>query len=528
MLRATKTDRIGIAEAERLAAQALFDQEVPPSERNIQGQFATPPTLADAMVRLARKLCPELVPVRLLDPGGGTGTFFSSVLRTYGPDGIASATTFETDPRLASVMGRLWAPFCLNVQSADFTKASPPQLDGDKPNLIICNPPYVRHHHLEVPDKTRMKKRVGRLGLELNGLAGLYCYFLLLADEWLAPGGTSVFIVPAEFLDVNYGSVVKQYLRDRVTTVQIHRFSPEDVQFADALVTSVIVLYRKSATPQRHEILLTSGPNLLAPTFTRRVPARQLDHKDKWGRFFSPGESLIRSTGHAKLGDLFSIKRGIATGANDFFILEEAAAQQLGLPNEFLRPVLPGQRFIPSDVIEANPDGLPIGIPRLFLLDCPLPRRVVSRSFPALDRYLRKGKRQHLPERYLLRGRSPWYSQEQRPPAPIICTYMGRKKKNGCTFRFIRNYSRATSVNVYLLLYPKPQLQEAIQSDGAVLERVFDYLRSLRNIESAGRVYGGGLNKLEPKELAQVEIPKEMMTEIQTLANRQVSMFGNP
>ena len=69
----------------------------------------------------------------------------------------------------------------------------------------------------------------------------LYGYFLLLAHRWLAPGGVGVWVVPAEFLDVNYGQALKDYLATRVTLHRLHRFDPEDVQFADALVSSVVV-----------------------------------------------------------------------------------------------------------------------------------------------------------------------------------------------------------------------------------------------------------------------------------------------
>jgi len=40
------------------------------------------------------------------------------------------------------------------------------------------------------------------------------------------------------------------------------------------------------------------------------------------------------------LGDIFSIKRGIATGDNGFFIVSEQQARELGFSCQFLRPIL--------------------------------------------------------------------------------------------------------------------------------------------------------------------------------------------
>ena len=93
---------------------------------------------------------------------------------------------------------------------------------------------------------------------------------------------------------------------------------------------------------------------------------------------------------------------------------------------------------------------------RLFLLDCQMSEREISERLPALGAYLEEGKANGIADRYLCRHRSPWYSQERRPAAPFLCTYLGRSdKKNGRPFRFIMNHSIATAPNVYLMLYPR-------------------------------------------------------------------------
>ena len=83
---------------------------------------------------------------------------------------------------------------------------------------------------------------------------------------------------------------------------------------------------------------------------------------------------------------------------------------------------------------------------------------------------------------------------------------MGRQKSSGSIFRFIRNHSEATAANVYLLLYPRRRLLEAERESPGILDRVFSALRLLSDDEcrSEGRTYGGGLNKLEPRELGRV------------------------
>ena len=128
-------------------------------------------------------------------------------------------------------------------------------------------------------------------------------------------------------------------------------------------------------------------------------------------------------------------------------------------------------------------------------------------SYPALWDYFEEGKARGIADRYICRHRSPWYAQEQRPSAPFLCTYLGRSdKKNGRPFRFILNHSRATAPNVYLMLYPKGLLANAFDDSPGLKRQVWEFLNGIdaEAMLSQGRVYGGGLHKLEPKELARV------------------------
>ena len=83
---------------------------------------------------------------------------------------------------------------------------------------------------------------------------------------------------------------------------------------------------------------------------------------------------------------------------------------------------------------------------------------------------------------------------------------MGRADANGGRiFRFIMNLSVATAANVYLLMYPKPAIRHSLEQP-VIAKKVFDLLKNIpmQRMTSEGRVYGGGLHKLEPRELANV------------------------
>lgn len=492
-------------EWKRIALQEALDGQKTQAERNRLGQFSTPPSLAQDILRYAGTLLPACAPIRFLDPAIGTGAFYAALRDLYPAEQVAEAAGFEIDAHYGGPARQLWNGTSLNIQVADFTRQQP----TPRFNLIICNPPYVRHHHIDSGEKARIQLRtVQACGLKIGGLAGLYCYFLGLSHAWMEDGGIAGWLIPSEFMDVNYGAAVKRYLLERVTLLHIHRFDPTDVQFADALVSSAVVWFRKTQPPEDHVVNFTFGGSLLSPRLLRSVPSVALARERKWTRF--PSADIRARLAVPTVANFFRIKRGLATGDNGYFILPEEEIAARGLPIEAFRPILPSPRYVDSDIVDGDARGIPCLARRLFLLDPRMPEEEIRKRLPTLWRYLEEGKARRLHERYLCRHRAQWYAQENRPPAPIVCTYLGRSDtKSGRPFRFILNRSQATVANVYLAMYPTPVLVAALVSDPGLIEKVWHVLNRITpdQLLGEGRVYGGGLHKLEPKELENVPVP---------------------
>lgn len=493
-------------ESRRIALQAELDGQKTSAERNQLGQFATPTALARDILAYARTLMHEPNDVRFLDPALGTGSFYSALEHAFPASAIRSAQGFEIDPHYGEPAKELWQGSRLQLTMGDFTDQEP---RPDR-NLLICNPPYVRHHHMTNDQKGKLQVRAhAACGTKIAGLAGLYCYFLGLSHAWLAPGAVSGWLIPSEFMDVNYGRAVKRYLLNKVTLLHIHRFDPKDVQFADALVSSAIVWFRNEAPPADHSVRFSFGGPISNPTIERNVSTVDLVDEAKWTRF--PVSSVRARNTAPTISDFFKIKRGIATGDNGYFIMDEATIEARQLPMECFRPILPSPRYLRDDCISARADGTPEVERRLFLLDPRMSEDAISQRYPSLWAYLEEGKQKGLHERYLCAHRTLWYAQENRPAAPIICTYLGRgDSKSGRPFRFIWNKSAATVANVYLTMYPVGRLADAVQADGSIMEKVWQVLNRItpEQLLGEGRVYGGGLHKLEPKELANVPVPE--------------------
>jgi methylase of polypeptide subunit release factors len=77
----------------------------------------------------------------------------------------------------------------------DFTRVVADGLRPPAPNVILANPPYVRHHHMDRKDKERLQRLAFKMtGVDVNGLAGLYVYFLLLATAWMEDSGIAAWL----------------------------------------------------------------------------------------------------------------------------------------------------------------------------------------------------------------------------------------------------------------------------------------------------------------------------------------------
>ncbi|WP_257183572.1 Eco57I restriction-modification methylase domain-containing protein [Corynebacterium cystitidis] len=487
----------------RQEIQVSLDNERTALERNIAGQFATPPELARDIMRaaIARHATDS---INFLEPACGSGSFISSLYLESQNKTVVSVEGYEIDQRFSDTAQRLWKGLGAIIHHDDFLQATPSKLAS----LVVANPPYSRHHHLDADRKRRYKhKAKAASGIDINGLSGLYVYFILSTHAWLAPGAVSAWLIPSEFLDVNFGVALKEYLLENVALTHIHRFEPEHVHFSDATVTSSVVIFENRNRRPNDKVKFSTGGLLHNPVKEHHIQIGELDPEEKWSPIFH-GRRRQETKDVPRLGRYFTIRRGIATGNNKFFIRAREELKQLGIRKEHVTPILPSSRYVQQSVVDADDQGFPLGVPQLGLINTSLNPAQLSMADPSLKKVLEAAD-EKVRGGYIVRNRTPWYKQERREVAPFLLTYMGRSSNSrDKSLRFILNKSQAIATNGYLMLYPKGDLEVALKNNAVTLEDIHEVLNSISNqdMSDGGRVYGGGLQKMEPKELASLEV----------------------
>ncbi|MFZ0749542.1 MAG: Eco57I restriction-modification methylase domain-containing protein, partial [Pyrinomonadaceae bacterium] len=489
--------------AKRASKKATARSRTRLSKNYEEETHLTPPELAREIADYAVSLLDGDSKINFGDPAVGTGTFFSALLRVVPRERITSAIGIDISPRQVAATQWKWAHKGLRALVGDYLHME----RLPRRNLILANPPYLRHQEIRPKYKENLRNRVAdKYRIPLSARSGLYVYFLLLSHEWMKPDAIAAWLIPSEFMQTEYGAAIRHYLTHKVELVRIHQFGHDDPQFENAMVLPCVVLFRNRAPHGDDLAVLSDGGTLKSPTRNKLVPIEELRGQTKWT--INSGRSKYASS-EFKIADIFSVRRGIATGANDFFVLERTKAVALGIPQRVLRPLLPKARTLPSDIVEREPDGYPQLNIHLCLLDCDMSEEQIEKRHPRLFAYLLTAKNLGILGRYLVRNRHPWYKQEQREPAPFLCTYMGRSHGNRPPIRFIWNKSDAVATNTYLMLYPRAPLAALLREEPMLHKDVFVLLQQTarETMSEQWRVHAEGLYKIEPGELLEVRLP---------------------
>ncbi len=425
-------------------------------------------------------------PTRVVDPGAGSGRYLLAAAKSF-PE--ARLFGVDVDP-LAALMLRANLAACgladrAEVRVSDFRTLSLPPADGS--TLFLGNPPYVRHHSIPPEWKEWFAVTAKRHGLKASKLAGLHVHFFLATAEHARPGDYGAFITSSEWLDVNYGKLVRDLLLDGLGGQSLHLIDASVFPFDDVATTGMITCFKIGDSPAAVKLRRVRSVGQLGRLEGGRgVSRKRLAASDKWSVLTRPSPKLPE--GYVELGELCRVHRGAVTGANRVWVRRGAASD---LPERVLFPsVTKARELFAAGKRLTSGEGL------RNVIDLPWDLDVFdAEERRQIDKFLREAQLKGVDKGYIAANRKAWWSVGLRDAAPILATYMARRPP-----AFVRNDIDARHINIAHGVYPRTPMSPAL------LDRLADALRASVNL-SQGRTYAGGLVKFEPREMERIPVP---------------------
>lgn len=467
-----------------------YSKSISIDHRKKFAQFFTPSPIADVMAKWILGN-PNLKTV--LEPAFGLGVF-SRALLFHNP--TIEIKGFEIDKTIYEIAKQNFENvenFNLHLQDYMYNDWK------NKYDGIICNPPYFKFHDYD--NKNILKEIETNLKCKLNGFTNLYTLFLLKSIHQLSKNGRCAYIIPSEFLNSDYGKLVKSFLIKSKTLRHIIVIDFEENVFDDALTTASIIFCSNDNLTDKVQFtnikslqdltkidtIINDYPNSKDTTQTYRFS--ELNPEIKWKSYYQiqnglKFKNLVPFSTYAK------VVRGIATGSNEYFTFNLSKAKEFGITENNLLPCICSAKdskssfFTTKDFEELKDNNKSIF---LFNAQNSINEKVIN--------YIEKGKKDKVDKKFLTANRKPWYSLENRPPAPIWVSVFNRTG-----LRFIRNEANISNLTSYHCIYPKQQsLFSEIEIDLLFAYLLTDTAREI--FADNSREYGNGLQKFEPNDL---------------------------
>ncbi len=300
---------------------------------------------------------------------------------------------------------------------------------------------------------------------KIDSKSDLYVYFYLHGLSLLNPKGAFCFITSNSWLDVGYGKDLQEFLLKNCRVRMIidnqakRSFAQSDVNTIIALVSAPNRGAGNLDNIARFSMFKLPFENALSPVFFEEIeeakertswqehrvhPISQrdllvegvaipndADHTlslqtreyagNKWGgkylrapdiffKILEKGEGKL-----VKLGDIADVRRGVTTGANEFFYLDQEKIDVWGVEEEFLKPVIKSPRECKSILI--NPDDL-----KYSILMCHEEKEDLWGT-NVLD-YIEWGEEKGFHERPSCRTRARWWDLGERLEPRLIFNYL--------------------------------------------------------------------------------------------------------
>lgn len=471
------------------------------SDQKLSGSYYTPEWLAMFLTKWVLHNKPR----RILENSCGDGIFITSLAK-HGYKGeflgfdINEQAVAKSQDNLArtGISGHVICEDYLKWTLSNLESGALSIFDG-----VLGNPPFIRYQYMDKEVQEETQRIFSKMGLRFTKHTNIWVAFVLSALHFLQPGGRMGIVIPAEVINVIYADSLRRYLID--TCSQILLFDPSDIWFEDTLQGAMLLLAQKKSEAEQNcnmRIIETKGNSFSEnnPEYyvskLRPVPSHLMSAKWTLALLNDEAADLIDHLSTSspfvrRFRDIAKVDVGIVTGANKYFLVDDATVEAFGL-GKLTLPMYGRSEYCNGLIYDNQQhtrnreNGLPVNFIDFRKMED-------EKEYKA---YILKGIAEELDKRYKCRIRNPWYIVPSIYPSPISLL----KRSNGYP-RLIFNDMEIYTTDTAYRVFPF----EGIDSQ----KLVFSFLNTLTSLsaELEGRAYGGGVLELVPSEIENLLVP---------------------
>lgn len=307
-VRKATAELLARSEARRRAASEALGET---GARSQNGQFFTPSAAAELLASLP-VLAEREEPIRLLDPGAGSGMLSAAFVARWLTEAPGTPLEIVAVERDMTVIPALWETLndCRETAKSFGSLLTVEILNGDFIDLsaslgqreellagydiVIQNPPYSK-----LAAGSRQRKLIQSIGADAPNL---YAAFLALGASALKPGGQLVAITPRSFCNGPYFGTFRSYLLDRLALDRVHVFESRGKVFADTGVLQENVVFSGTVDGDRSTVTISQSVDHSDEPTMRTVSYSEVVHPGDKQRFIR----LTTNDEDTAVADLFA------------------------------------------------------------------------------------------------------------------------------------------------------------------------------------------------------------------------------
>lgn len=351
-------------------------------------------------------------------------------------------------------------------------------------DLILTNPPYVKHQNQDKKHISELKKLYPDLKT-LSNSSDLWAYFLVKCASHLKINGSIGAILPWSFIQSNYSIQVRKWLLENFGDIKLLALNNAYFEGANE---RVVLLWLKEYGTKNNSIQFACAnepeEKIIYTHLSKNEWVENIIMHNRSVKLNTIFDYLKQSASFSLFEKYADIRIGVVTGANKFFIQKKEAALNLGFNNKDLVPIITKSNELVSFLKTGKKS-----LKQLLHIDS---------TWENSD-YLKHG----ISEEYHLRthskNRSIWY---QIPSSKLPDAFFPYRV--GKIPFMVLNNKKVQSTNSIHRIYFKNVTPLEQKSIVISLLSIYGQL----SIETNAKTYGRGMIKIEPGSLYKILVCK--------------------